>query len=226
MQEVRLWPGRDTWVTAQFEVRRWAVENARGLGRHLAQWLAARGEQVDDVPCTATARVRELSRGGRRKNDIGDGPTQPRREQTHGAGANYPGREHHRRPTAQGMVKVVPRRETGRVGALDQLFSRSRREIEAQATALVDNETGRHFITLAAELLGALRLWAQREYRSDQAVRELLEAVDPVTLREIAAELQAANDADATGASQAIRGVAQLPSGHLLAIASYAARAL
>jgi transposase len=57
---------------AQFEARRWAVENARGLGRHLAQWLAARGEQVDDVPCTATARVRELSRGGRRKNDVID----------------------------------------------------------------------------------------------------------------------------------------------------------
>ena len=35
---------------ARFEDRRWAVENARGLGRHLAQWLVARGEQVDDVP--------------------------------------------------------------------------------------------------------------------------------------------------------------------------------
>ena len=57
---------------ARLSDRRWAVENARGLGRHLAQWLAARGEQVDDVPCTATARVRELSRGGRRKNDVID----------------------------------------------------------------------------------------------------------------------------------------------------------
>jgi hypothetical protein len=57
---------------ARFGDRRWAVENARGLGRHLAQWLAARGEQVHDVPCTATARVRELSRGGRRKNDVID----------------------------------------------------------------------------------------------------------------------------------------------------------
>jgi transposase len=55
-----------------FAERRWAVENARGLGRHLAQWLVARGEQVDDVPSTATARVRELSRGGRRKNDVID----------------------------------------------------------------------------------------------------------------------------------------------------------
>ncbi|MFE9789808.1 IS110 family transposase [Nocardia salmonicida] len=50
-------------------VRRWAVENAEGLGRHLTRWLIARGETVVDVPTTATARVRELSRGGRRKND-------------------------------------------------------------------------------------------------------------------------------------------------------------
>ncbi|MBI4943375.1 MAG: IS110 family transposase [Actinobacteria bacterium] len=58
--------------SARFEKRRWAVENARGLGRHLAQWLAARGEAVEDVPSTATARVRELSRGGRRKYDVID----------------------------------------------------------------------------------------------------------------------------------------------------------
>jgi transposase len=60
-----------TWA-AGFDQRRWAVENARGLGRHLAQWLLARGEAVDDVPSTATARVRELSRGGRHKNDVID----------------------------------------------------------------------------------------------------------------------------------------------------------
>ena len=55
-----------------FGERRWAVENTRGLGRHLSQWLLARGEVVEDVPSTATARVRELSRGGRRKNDVID----------------------------------------------------------------------------------------------------------------------------------------------------------
>ncbi|MFF4828495.1 IS110 family transposase [Streptomyces sp. NPDC001312] len=49
--------------------RKWAVENANGLGRHLVQWLIARGESVVDVPAAATSRVRELSRGGRRKND-------------------------------------------------------------------------------------------------------------------------------------------------------------
>ena len=57
----------------RFPDRRWAVENARGLGRHLAQCLVARGETVlDGDPGTATARVRELSRRGRRKTDIID----------------------------------------------------------------------------------------------------------------------------------------------------------
>ena len=57
-----------TWAN-QWPQRRWAVENAEGLGRHLTSWLLARGEQVVDVPTTSTARVRQLSRGGGRKND-------------------------------------------------------------------------------------------------------------------------------------------------------------
>lgn len=57
-----------TWA-ARWPQRRWAIENAEGLGRHLSSWLLARGEDVVDVPATATARVRQLSRGGGRKND-------------------------------------------------------------------------------------------------------------------------------------------------------------
>ena len=56
------------WAKA-WPQRTWAIENADGFGHHLAQWLLARGEVVLDIPTTATARVRELSRGGRRKND-------------------------------------------------------------------------------------------------------------------------------------------------------------
>lgn len=57
-----------SWA-AQWPNRRWAVENAGGMGHHLASWLLARGERVVDVPPRSTARVRQLSRGGRRKND-------------------------------------------------------------------------------------------------------------------------------------------------------------
>jgi transposase len=53
----------------RFGERRWAVENAGGLGRHLAQWLAASGESVVDVPPKLSARVRVLSTGNARKND-------------------------------------------------------------------------------------------------------------------------------------------------------------
>ena len=45
------------------------MENAGGLGRHLAGRLAATGESVVDVPPKLSARVRVLSTGNARKND-------------------------------------------------------------------------------------------------------------------------------------------------------------
>ena len=53
----------------RFPERRWAMENARGLGRHLAGRLVATGESVVDVPPKLSARVRALSSGNARKND-------------------------------------------------------------------------------------------------------------------------------------------------------------
>jgi transposase len=53
----------------RFPERRWAVENAGGLGRHLAVRLAGSGEAVVDVPPKLSARVRVLSTGNARKND-------------------------------------------------------------------------------------------------------------------------------------------------------------
>jgi hypothetical protein len=53
----------------RFPERRWAVENAGGLGRHLAGRLVTAGESVVDVPPKISARVRVLSTGSARKND-------------------------------------------------------------------------------------------------------------------------------------------------------------
>jgi transposase len=53
----------------RFPERRWAVENAGGLGRHLAGRLTGSGEPVVDVPPKLSARVRLLSSGNARKND-------------------------------------------------------------------------------------------------------------------------------------------------------------
>jgi transposase len=53
----------------RFPGRRWALENACGLGRYLAGRLTAAGESVVDVPPKLSARVRVLSTGNARKND-------------------------------------------------------------------------------------------------------------------------------------------------------------
>ena len=58
----------ERWAS-RFPERRWAMENARGLGRHLAGRLAGSGESVVDVPPKLSARVRVLSTGNTRKND-------------------------------------------------------------------------------------------------------------------------------------------------------------
>ena len=58
----------ERWA-ARFPERRWAMENAGGLGKHLAGRLASAGESVVDVPPKLSARVRVLSSGNARKND-------------------------------------------------------------------------------------------------------------------------------------------------------------
>jgi transposase len=62
LRALELWAKR-------FPERRWAVENAGGLGRHLAGRLATAGGSVVDVPPKLSARVRVLSSGNARKND-------------------------------------------------------------------------------------------------------------------------------------------------------------
>jgi transposase len=59
------------WATTWPE-RRWAVENAGGLGRPVAHWLLIDGETVVDVPPKLSARVRVLSTGHGRKTDAAD----------------------------------------------------------------------------------------------------------------------------------------------------------
>lgn len=57
---------------ARWPQRRFAVEGAAGLGRGIAQLLAAAGQDVVDVPATLAARARLLDTGGTRKTDVAD----------------------------------------------------------------------------------------------------------------------------------------------------------
>ena len=71
---IRLEVNRDTvarlraWAE-QWPQRQWAVEGAAGLGRGVAQGLAAADEPVVDVPAQLAARARLLNTGHARKTD-------------------------------------------------------------------------------------------------------------------------------------------------------------
>ena len=89
---------------------------------------------------------------------------------------------------------------------LDQLFARSQREIEAQATEVAATEIGRNYIDEAAHLLAGLRLWAQSQYRSDQVIREILETADPTALQNAARKLRNMKTQESQGCAPIGRG--------------------
>jgi hypothetical protein len=112
------------------------------------------------------------------------------------------------------------------VSRLDQLFARSQREIEAHAVEIAATETGRYDIDEAARLLAGLRMWAQAQYRSDQVIREILEAGDATALQEVARELREIKTREAAVAGCSIEAIAKWPAEQLMAVACYALRAL
>jgi hypothetical protein len=112
------------------------------------------------------------------------------------------------------------------VDHLQQLRARSRHEIDAHAGALGDTEPGRYFIDEATELLAALRLWAESQFRTDRAVRLLLEAANAGALNGVARELLELGTPEEQTAGRTIVEIASRPSGELMAVAGYALRAL
>ena len=112
------------------------------------------------------------------------------------------------------------------VDRLDQLIARSQREIEAHASELTTTEDGRDLIIVAAHLLAGLRLWAQNRYRSDQAVRDILESADVVVLNDVARHLLASGTIEGQVAGESVAEIAARPSAELWTVASYALLAL
>ena len=116
--------------------------------------------------------------------------------------------------------------DTAAVENLNQLVVRSTREIEAHTSELGLLETKRYFIDQAAQLVAALRLWAQSHDRSDQVVREIIEAVDISALRVAAHELREMGTPDAKTASWTIALNTNRTAHDLLIIATTALPAL
>jgi transposase len=191
-----------------FGERSWAVENTRGLGRHLARWLLARGEVVADVPSTATARVRELSRG-RRKNDVIDAAAAASVAALHGD-AN----------------PVVAEDITTVLAVLDE----RRTNVSAQRTRLVNqlHAVFRDLLpggaprqltaTLASGLLAGIRPVGPVEAARKQLGRDLVSEIRDADQRLKVLTAQIAETVAATGSHLIeVDGVGPVVSGRLLA---------
>ncbi|HEX2290711.1 MAG TPA: IS110 family transposase [Pseudonocardiaceae bacterium] len=70
-----------------------AIENARGLGRHLAAWLGGQGFAICDVSTKEVRAQRLARRGGRNKNDTNDALAAAHAAAT-GSGYRLAGDEH------------------------------------------------------------------------------------------------------------------------------------
>ena len=67
---------------------------------------------------------------------------------------------------------------------------------------------------------------AQAQYRSDQVVREILEAGDGTALQQVARELRLMKNREATVASWPVEAIAKWAAEQRTAVSSYALRAL
>jgi transposase len=178
-QRMLAWAGR--WPQ-----RRWAVENARGMGCHVTSWLLARGEQVVDVSPAAIARVRQLSRGGGRKTDRIDAAAAACVAALHGDA-----RPVHPEDTTDALALLDERRTNlaqARVRAVNQLHALLRallpggapRDLSASKAAELLNtvhpagtaERTRHH--LATDLVAEVRSWDAKLKDNAKAMAELV----------------------------------------------------
>jgi transposase len=191
-----------------FGERRWAVENAHGLGRHLAQWLLARGELVADVPSTATARVRQLSRG-RRKNDVIDAA----------AAASVAALQGEANPVQAEdittMLGLLDERRTNRTTQRTRLVN----QLHAVFRDLLPGGAAQHLTaTIASGLLAGIRPAGPVEAARKQLAGDLVVEIRQADQRLKALTTQIADMVAATGSHlMEVDGVGPVVSGRLLA---------
>ena len=204
-----------TWAR-QWPQRRWAVENAEGLGRHLTSWLLARGEDVVDVSTTATARVRQLSRGGGRKNDRIDA----------GAAACVAALQGDARPLeAEGYADAMAVLDERRVN-LAQSRVRAVNQLHALLRALIAGGAPRDLsATTAAALLRTIRPHGAVEQARKAVAKDLVSQIRTLD-RQLKANAQAIAGLVAAAGSTLteVVGVGPIMAGRLISRTGRASR--
>jgi hypothetical protein len=110
------------------------------------------------------------------------------------------------------------------VATFDELRVQAEQEIRGQGRSLASDDTA--FVQQAADLLAALRLWANTHQRTEDDVREAVEVASGTMLKNIATELQEGGGDDALEASRRLEGIAYSPSERLNEIFGFAQRAV
>jgi hypothetical protein len=110
------------------------------------------------------------------------------------------------------------------VATFDELREQAEQEIMGQGRSLASDDSD--FVQQAADLLAALRLWANTHQRTEDDVREAVEVASGTMLKNIATELQDGGGDDALEASRRLDGIAYSPSERLNEIFEFAQRAV
>lgn len=110
------------------------------------------------------------------------------------------------------------------MATFDELRVQAEQEIRGQGRSLASDDTD--FVQQAADLLAALRLWANTHQRTEDDVREAVEVASGTMLKNIATELREGGGDDALEASRRLEGIAYSPSERLNEIFEFAQRAV
>ncbi|RLK23898.1 transposase [Micromonospora sp. M71_S20] len=150
---------------ARWPQRRFAVEGAAGLGRGIAQLLAAAGEHVVDVPATLAARARLLDTGGSRKTDAADAASVAHAAMRHQRLRKVVAEDHHTRLRLLSERRDDLARERVRLLNRLHVLLRNTRPLTAADSCRRD---------LARELIADLRHLDRRLHTNQAQVRQVL----------------------------------------------------
>ena len=109
------------------------------------------------------------------------------------------------------------------MATFDELREQAEQEIREQGRSLASDDTD--LVEQAADLLAALRLWADTQQRSEADVREVVDTGNATLLKHLATELAGGGGDDALEASRRLEGIAYSASGRLSEVFEFAERA-
>lgn len=110
------------------------------------------------------------------------------------------------------------------MATFDELKEQAEQEISEQGRSLASDDTA--FVERAADLLAALRLWADTQQRTEADVREVTDTGNATLLKHLATELAGSGGDDALEASRRLEAIAYASSDRVSEIFDLAKKTL